>query len=145
MNDNTPLAVVAGLLAALVGAAAWAAITVATNFQIGFMAIGVGLLCGFAVAKFGKGAGPVFGAIGAGTALFGCVLGNLWTAFGVMADIESTTFLNVLTSFDYSETFQILSTTFDPIDVLFYGLAVWEGFKLGGSGRWRVATEPSTP
>lgn len=143
MNDNTPLAVTAGILAALVGAALWAAITVATNYQIGFMAIGVGWLCGFAVAKFGRGSGPTFGVIGGACALLGCVLGNLWTAFAVFADMDHSTFWTVATSFDYSKTFSLLSGTFDVMDVLFYGLAIWQGFQLGGSGRWRVETAPA--
>ena len=47
--SNLPPGVVAGLGAAIVGAAIWAAITAATDYQIGFMAIGVGFLAGFAV------------------------------------------------------------------------------------------------
>ena len=49
-NQNLSVAVLAGAVAALVGAAVWAAITVATNWQIGFMAIGIGFLVGFYVA-----------------------------------------------------------------------------------------------
>ena len=37
-NQNLSLAVLGGSAAALVGAAVWAAVTVATNWQIGFMA-----------------------------------------------------------------------------------------------------------
>ncbi len=40
--------ILAGMVAASVGAILWAVITVATGFQIGFMAIAVGFLVGLA-------------------------------------------------------------------------------------------------
>lgn len=143
MPKNAPIAISYGLAAALVGAALWAAITLATNFQIGFMAVGVGLLCGFAVGRFAGGVGPVFGAIGGASALFGCLLGNLWSAFGAIAHEADVGFFQILSDFDYSLTFELLSETFSPIDLLFYGLAIVEGYKLGSSGRWAQPTAPA--
>ena len=43
-EQNLMLGTIAGAIAALVGASIWAAITVATEFQIGWMAIGVGIM-----------------------------------------------------------------------------------------------------
>ena len=43
-EQSLALGVVGGAVGALVGAAVWAAVTVATNSQIGFMAVGVGFL-----------------------------------------------------------------------------------------------------
>ena len=40
-------AIVGGLLATLISAIIWAVVTVATQYQIGYMAIGVGLFVGF--------------------------------------------------------------------------------------------------
>ncbi len=136
MPKNAGLATSYGLAAALIGAAIWAAITVATNFRIGFMAVGVGLLCGFAVGKFGRGSGPVFGVIGAACALFGCALGNLWSAFGMVANESDVTFFQLMSDFDYSLTLDLLTATFTPIDLLFYGIAAFEGYKLASSGKW---------
>ena len=45
-------AFIGGLVAMLISAVLWAVITVATQFQIGFMAIGVGLLVGYSVQYF---------------------------------------------------------------------------------------------
>jgi hypothetical protein len=115
----------------LIGAAAWAAITVATNYQIGFMAVGVGFLCGITVGKVGRGSAIVFGLIGAGCALLGCVLGNLGSAFGAVAYADDVSFWSILSSFDYSMTFELLAEMFSPMDLLFYGIAVYEGFKFG--------------
>ena len=69
-------AVLAGLIAAGLGAYLWAVITIATGYQIGFMAIGVGVLVGSAVRGFGKGIEPVFGVIGTTLALLGCAAGS---------------------------------------------------------------------
>ena len=43
-------ATVAGLLAAAIGGAAWAGIVILTDYEVGFVAWGIGALCGFAVA-----------------------------------------------------------------------------------------------
>src|SRR5690348_8928868 len=69
-------AIVGGLSAALLSAVLWAVITVATKYQIGYMAVGVGLLVGFAVRLFGAGVDQYFGIIGAFFSLLGCLLGN---------------------------------------------------------------------
>src|SRR5260221_13726610 len=54
-----------GFISAIIGAVIWAAVTVATGYQIGWMAVGVGFLVGVAVRKYGKGLTPMFGVIGA--------------------------------------------------------------------------------
>ena len=54
-EQNLPLGVCGGLLAAVLGAAVWAGVTVATGYQIGWMAVGVGFVVGFTVRLLGKG------------------------------------------------------------------------------------------
>ena len=125
--------VLAGLGAAIVGAVLWAVITVIMKAQIGFMAIGVGLLVGFAVRAIGKGSSATYGVIGAVLALFGCVLGNLLTGCALLAheqnaQLSSVTF-SVLSS--PSASFALLQAMFDGMDLLFYAIAAYEGFKFG--------------
>lgn len=48
-------AMVGGGLAAIVGGAIWGLIVIATGYVIGYMAWGIGLICGFAVVLFSKG------------------------------------------------------------------------------------------
>lgn len=55
------LAAAAGSLAAVVGAMLWAAVTVITNAQIGWMAIGVAALVGVVVRTLGRGLDKSFG------------------------------------------------------------------------------------
>jgi len=63
-QQNMPKAVIAGVVAAILGGLIWAAVTIITNFQIGWMAVGVGLLVGLAVRQ-GHGIEKRFGVVGA--------------------------------------------------------------------------------
>lgn len=125
-------AIGAAAVAALLGAAAWAGVTVLSGWQVGYMAIGVGFIVGYAVRRFGRGIDPIYGAIGAGFALVGCLAGNLLTACGFVAqspDVELDLF-GVLAALDLDATIGLLQETFSPIDLLFYFIAVSQGFKL---------------
>src|SRR5262247_16655 len=95
-QQNLPAGALAGLAAALLGAAIWAGITYATHFQIGWMAVGVGFLVGIAVRSVGKGIDSVFGIVGAAFSLLGCAVGNLLAVCGVIARQENVAFMDVL-------------------------------------------------
>jgi antitoxin component YwqK of YwqJK toxin-antitoxin module len=122
-------AIVGGLSAAIVGAILWALITVATKYQIGYMAIGVGLLVGFAVRYFGAGVDYVFGIVGAFFALLGCALGNLLSQVGFIADAQSIGYFDVLTLLNFTTLGTIAKESFAPMDIVFYGIAAYEGYK----------------
>lgn len=87
-QESLPLALVGGTVAAFVAALLWGTITYATGYQIGFMAIGVGFLVGYAVNYLGKGMSQTYSIIGAVFALLGCVLGNLFAAMISAALVE---------------------------------------------------------
>lgn len=53
-NPQVPLALLLGLLAAVVGCVLWYAVVVITNYELGIVAIAIGWLVGFAV-MFGAG------------------------------------------------------------------------------------------
>ncbi len=120
----------AGAGAALLGAAIWAAITATTHFQIGWMAVGVGFLVGFAVRSVGKGMSSSFGIVGAVMALAGCVLGNYLAVCVSIAQHFEISFLDVATGMSFSQIAEVVKETFHILDVLFYGIAVYEGYKL---------------
>ena len=123
-------AVGAGLAASLVGALLWAGLTVATGYQIGWMAVGIGFLVGLAVRFAGKGVDPIYGIVGAVLALLGCLAGNYLSIVGFAAQQMEMGYLEVLSSVSFQEIVPILIDTFSPIDLLFYGIAVYEGYKL---------------
>lgn len=128
-EQNLLMGLVFGLAAAVAGAALWALITVAIDFQIGYMAIAIGFLVGYAVRVGGKGIDKKFAFSGAALALFSCLLGNVLSIIGYVAKTEGLGFFETLTMIDYSVLPGVMSETFSPIDLLFYGIAVYEGFK----------------
>jgi hypothetical protein len=121
---------VAGVVAALIGAGLWAAITVATKFQIGFMAIGVGFLVGIAIRTVGKGVDNSFGIVGAILALLGCGLGNLLAMCGLAAAEVGIGMFDVVKILTPKMAVDLMTATFSLIDLLFYGIAAYEGYRL---------------
>jgi hypothetical protein len=128
-EQSMPVGVLAGVIAAHIGAAIWAAVTVATGYQIGWMAVGVGILVGFAVRIGGKGIDKMFGLVGAALAFIGCLFGNLFAVCGMVAAQESMAFSEVVGSLNFPLAVQLMSATFSPLDLLFYGIAIYEGYK----------------
>lgn len=129
LEQNLPLAIAAGLVVGSIGAAIWGAITVATGYQIGYMAVAIGAGVGFAVRTFGKGIDEVFGYAGAALALLSCLLGNFLSIIGFVAEVEGFTFMDTLLMFDYSFLPEVMISTFGIMDLLFYGIALYEGYK----------------
>jgi hypothetical protein len=119
----------AGVIAAVVGALVWGGITYATGYQIGWMAVGVGFLVGYAVRYAGKGIDNSFGAAGAILALLGCVAGNLFANCIFIADANEMAVGDVISQLDLRITAEILVETFSFFDLLFYGIAVYEGYR----------------
>lgn len=136
-DQNLLLGGAAGAVAALLGAVAWAAITVFTGYVIGFMAIGVGFVVGMAVGKFGKGIDTVFGVVGAALALVGCAVGNSLAAVGIIARDESVPYFEMLGALSLQDHREIMVAFFSPMDLLFYAIAVYVGFRYA----FRTVTE----
>ena len=127
----------AGLVAAAVGAGLWALVTILTGFQIGWMAVGVGFLVGWAVRAGGKGTHAAFGLMGAVLALGGCALGNLLAIVVLAARHYQVPLLDVFTRLTPDVVYTLMGATFKPIHLLFYGIAVYEGyrFSIGGGAK----------
>jgi hypothetical protein len=128
-TQNLPMGLVAGLAAAAVGAAVWALITVLTEFQIGWMAVGVGFLVGWAVRLAGKGSTMVFGVLGAALALGGCLAGNLLTICIFGARQLNLPVFDMIARLTPALTRDLMWETSGPMDLLFYALAVYEGYR----------------
>ncbi len=128
-EQNLALAVLAGGAAALLGAAAWTVVTRATGYQIGFMAVGVGYLVGYAVKTFGKGLDRSFGIIGAAWSLTGCAAGNLFTVIGLISSQHHVPFFEILKKLDSEIIANLMRASFNPMDLVFYAIAVYEGYR----------------
>ncbi|MGH0033130.1 MAG: hypothetical protein ACQGVC_25345 [Myxococcota bacterium] len=129
-EQNLPLGAAAGIVASLLGAAVWAAITVVTGYQIGFMAIGVGFLVGLAVRLAGRGLSVVFGVVGGVLALLGCAAGNLLAVTALVAQHEEMAFFDVVLRLDPTLAFELMKSFASPMDALFYAIAGYEGYQL---------------
>lgn len=128
--QNLPAAVAAGAVAGVAGAVGWAAIAMATGYQTGFVAIAIGLLVGLAVRHFGQGIDPPFAMVGAAFSLVGCALGNLFIVCAAIAEEYEVSALEVLSDLDVTTVRELMVATFEPMDLLFYGIAVYEGFRM---------------
>ena len=129
LEQNLPYAIFAGSIAAIAMAAIWALVTVVTNFQIGYMALAVGAAVGFAVRFGGNGIDQVFGVVGAIISFVGVLLGNFLSIIEFIAEQEELGYFQTLTLIDYHFLPDIMIATFHPMDLLFYALAIYEGYR----------------
>lgn len=129
-QQNFGKALIAGIVTGLITAILWGVITVVTEYQIGFMAIGVGAAVGLAIRATGKGLDQIFGITGAIISILGCLVGNFLSIIGFAANAEGLGYLEVLSVVDFSMIIPLMAETFSPMDLLFYGIAAYEGYKL---------------
>jgi antitoxin component YwqK of YwqJK toxin-antitoxin module len=122
-------AVTGGTLAMLVSAILWAVITVTIKFQAAYMAIGLGLIVGLAVRFFGAGIDKKFGYLGGALSFLGCLLGNLLSQVGFIAHEYSLGYLETITYLNSEIVISILVETFHPMDLIFYGFAIYQGYQ----------------
>lgn len=78
----------------------------------------------------GEGDTSVFGLLGAALALISCVLGDFLSIIGFAAKDYDMTFFEVLAGVDYGEIFSVMVKNVVSMSALFYGIAVYEGYKL---------------
>jgi hypothetical protein len=116
-----------GLAAGIIGATVWTVLTVTTKHQIGWMAVGLGALVGFAL-RIGNG-GKLFGILGAFLALFGCVLGNYFSLIAFASAEEHVGFFTMLNNADSAKVISAMWDDFLSVSILFYAIAVYEGYK----------------
>ena len=124
-----PLAAVAGLIAALVGAVLWAVLVATTHYKIGYAAVGVGYLVGLTIRGVGKGRNPAFGYVGAVLALLGCVVGDVLSDCAAIAEQAGQPVLTVLGHLTPTLAVELLKGGFSPLDALFYFIALMAGYR----------------
>jgi hypothetical protein len=79
----------------------------------------------------------VFAVTGAVLALLGCLLGNFLSMVGFFAKAQHLDVFTALSAVDFSNVPKVMTAAFDPMDLLFYGIAVYEGY------RFSVQREPT--
>ena len=129
-DQRLGIALLTGSFAAVVAAVLWAAITLYSGYQIGWMAIGVGFLVGITIRYFGRGVDRAFAVTGAALALLGCALGNAFVALGILSRQDAAPFIAVFSELELRILWDISTANFRPMDLLFYVIAAYEGYKL---------------
>lgn len=128
----------AGLVAAALSAAAWAAIAVGTQRTFGLFAIVVGLFVAFAVRRFGRGMTVRFAVLGAALAILGCVVGNVAGTLVMAGQRFGMNAADILQLVRPAIVWDILTTTTGGFELLFYGIAAYEGWRFS---RRRVSAD----
>ncbi len=122
-------ALLTGLIVGVIGAILWGIISVATGYQIGYMALAIGAAVGLSIRLVGRGLDNVFGFMGAGIAFFSVLLGNFFTIIGFLANTFELGYWEMLGNINYQYLPDLMIETFSPFDLLFYGIAVYEGYR----------------
>ncbi len=123
------VAILAGAIAAIVGAGAWMGITVATGLHVGYVALGIGALVGFAIRLSGSGTGIIFGIVGAVWTLLSCLTGEFLTQIQ-LATTPQHDFYAVLISVNMGDMLTTILNQTSPITYLIYAIGIFEGYKL---------------
>ncbi|GAK59603.1 hypothetical protein U27_06588 [Candidatus Vecturithrix granuli] len=128
-EQNLWVGILGGIIAAFVGSLLWALITVVTGYKIGWVAVGVGGIVGYTIRTFGKGASPIFGILGALCSVGGCLCGNLVSICIFVSREEHIPVMDIVSRLDLPMLATLVKVTFDPADLVFYAIAVYEGYR----------------
>lgn len=126
-------AVLGGLLGAIVGGAVWAAIVVGTGYEVGYIAVGVGFLCGWGVVFLSGGKrGPALQVIAVVCSLLGILIGK-YAAFYFLLKQELGAAADSLSPFGG----EVINMFSQNISVFFGGFDIlWVIFAIGAA--WRM-------
>jgi hypothetical protein len=137
---------VAGIVAAFVGGAVWAVIVVVSNYEIGVMATGIGLLAGFATVRFAGAKGLPLQVIAVGSALLGILVGKYLTFFAIVRQLVTEDYGTVAASQVMPFDPQVIQAFIDslgefasPYDLLWIVLAVVAAWRIPKALGFRLA------
>ena len=128
-RGNVFLGLMAGIIAAVLGAVIWMAVQVGLNLQLGLVAIAIGAMVGFAIRVAGHGSHVLFGVMGAVLTLAGCLGGEILSQLYVASSAQQG-MLALAASTDYIQLIQNIFSHMDVIGYVIYGIGIYEGYKL---------------
>ncbi len=127
-------AILAGLVAAVAGGIAWGLIIKWTDYEVGFVAWGIGFLTGIAVLTASRGSrGLPFQAIAIVCALLGIAVGKylgfVWALQEAAEDAGVAISIPIFSSDTINLFFDELGEVFGLFDLLWTGFAVYSAWR----------------
>lgn len=122
-------AIIGGALFGLIGSTMWASVAYFTNYKIGWLAIGIGFIVGIGIRFMGKGSGEKYKLIGAAIALLSCIVGDYFTVVAFASKEMNEGLLDAFSAIPLTQLPEIIKLSFTPMDIVFYGLSAWCGWK----------------
>jgi hypothetical protein len=143
-------AVAGGLLAAIVGGAVWGLIVILTDYEVGFVAWGIGFLAGFMVVRFAGGRkGVPLQAIAIVSSLVGIVLGKyIAYVYFIKEAVREQVSEEAADSIGYFDTEVMrafredFSNVFSGYDLLWAGLAIFTAWRMARPSGIRPRKSP---
>jgi len=125
-----------GLLAAVAGGAVWGVVAIATSYELGYLAWGLGVVSGYAVVYFAKGRrGIQLQAIAVAASVLGIVIGKYVTFFHYLRQVvekrQGAEAAGSLSPFSESvlqiflENISVMLSGFDALWVILAVLSAW--------------------
>ena len=132
-NPNLILAVLAGLAAAAAGTLIWYGVVVITNYQVGFIAVGVGWLVAMAVV-FGAGRkrGPALQAISVAITLVALIFSEwLILRYVFIQALAEQGFTEVALFWPLGAMLELVVTSIQEnlFTLIFWAIALWAAFS----------------
>jgi hypothetical protein len=134
-RENLLLGAALGAIGAALGAIGWATLAAVSTNRVGYAAIFVGVLTGFAVRFGGKGTRKVFGLVAALLAALGCALGMVLALFVEQA-LEGSqggqgSFMALLwQALTSTPILEALIKGFDPVNAFFSVIGIQQAYSL---------------
>jgi len=136
-QPNLAAGVVAGLLAGVAGAIIWGGFTALTHFRIGYLAIGVGILVGYAIVRVGQVRTVGVGVTAAVITLIACAAGDTGSVYFQAAHELHTSVGSLLSATNPLTVFRE-DISHDAFGAVFFAIAAWGAFRYVTTGRGLV-------
>jgi hypothetical protein len=133
-QPNLAAGVAAGLLAGVVGAILWGGFTALTHFRIGYLALGIGVLVGYAIVQVGQVRTVAVGVTAAVITLVACAAGDTGSIY-FQASHDSHISVSTLLSISNPFTVFREDMQHNAFGLVFFAIGAWAAFRYVTTGR----------
>ena len=123
-EQNFPAAVIAGAVATVLAAVAYAMVVATWPFSYGFAVAGIGVVVGLAMQFVGRGIATKFAVVAAAYTIVGCLLGNLFRVVMEQVHGTGTSPIDILTNSSISQLAEWSTARMSLVDLVYWLIAV---------------------